>query len=157
MVIAALTMLTQVNLKKLIGYSTMENMGFLLVGLGLGTPMAIFWMLFYILAHAFTKASLFFSAGISASPVRKRPNGTHKKRLQTPTLRSMEPNLGCSSHNRHATVRDFPPQNLTSYTIRSISPVLLLGLLTVFLFAAAAFGIFMIKLLSRKEEADLLG
>ena len=33
MVVAALTMLNQVNLKKLIGYSTVENMGFLLVGL----------------------------------------------------------------------------------------------------------------------------
>jgi formate hydrogenlyase subunit 3/multisubunit Na+/H+ antiporter MnhD subunit len=34
----------------------------------------------------------------------------------------------------------------------AISPVLLLGLLVVFLFVAAAFGIFMIKMLSRKEE-----
>ena len=32
MVVAALTMLHEVNLKKLIGYSTVENMGFLLVG-----------------------------------------------------------------------------------------------------------------------------
>ena len=42
MVVAALTMLNQVNLKKLIGYSTVENMGFLLVGVGLGTPVATF-------------------------------------------------------------------------------------------------------------------
>jgi hydrogenase-4 component F len=33
-----------------------------------------------------------------------------------------------------------------------LSPFLLLGLLTVFLFVAGAFGIFLIKLLSRKEE-----
>jgi formate hydrogenlyase subunit 3/multisubunit Na+/H+ antiporter MnhD subunit len=32
-----------------------------------------------------------------------------------------------------------------------LSPVLLLGLLTIFLFVAGAFGIFLIKLLSRKE------
>jgi hydrogenase-4 component F len=33
-----------------------------------------------------------------------------------------------------------------------LSPFLLLGLLIVFLFVAASFGIFLIKLLSRKEE-----
>jgi hydrogenase-4 component F len=33
-----------------------------------------------------------------------------------------------------------------------LSPFLLLGLLTVFLFVAAGFGIFLIKLLSRKDE-----
>ena len=64
MLIAALTIINQVNLKKVIAYSTVEHMGFLLVGLGLGTPLAIFWALFYVLAHGFTKASLFLSAGI---------------------------------------------------------------------------------------------
>ena len=33
-----------------------------------------------------------------------------------------------------------------------LSPFLLLGLLIIFLFVAGAFGIFMIKLLSKKEE-----
>ena len=64
MVIAALTMLRERNLKKLIGYSSIEHMGFILVGIGIGTPVAIFWVVFYLLAHGFTKASLFFSAGI---------------------------------------------------------------------------------------------
>jgi hydrogenase-4 component F len=39
-------------------------MGFLLVGIGLGTPLALFWVLFHILAHALVKTLLFFSAGI---------------------------------------------------------------------------------------------
>ena len=81
MVVAALTMLNQVNLKKLIGYSTVENMGFLLVGLGIGGPIAVFWTLFYILAHAFTKASLFFSAGIMHHQFESVTNGKHKKRF----------------------------------------------------------------------------
>ena len=34
----------------------------------------------------------------------------------------------------------------------TFSPFLLLGLLTIFLFIAGAFGIFLIKLLSRKDE-----
>lgn len=62
--IAALSMLPQKNLKKLIAFSSIENMGLLLIGLAIATPLAIFWMVFHIMAHSFTKASLFFSAGI---------------------------------------------------------------------------------------------
>jgi hydrogenase-4 component F len=62
--IAAISMLAQKNLKKLIAFSSIENMGILLIGLAVSTPFAIFWVLFHIMAHSFTKASLFFSAGI---------------------------------------------------------------------------------------------
>jgi hydrogenase-4 component F len=62
--IAAFSMVPQKNLKKLIAFSSVENMGILLVGLASATPLAIFWVLFHIMAHSFTKASLFFSAGI---------------------------------------------------------------------------------------------
>jgi hydrogenase-4 component F len=62
--IAALSMLPQKNLKKMIAFSSVENMGILLIGLAVATPLAIFWVLFHIMAHSFTKASLFFSAGI---------------------------------------------------------------------------------------------
>ena len=57
-------MLPQKNLKKLIAFSSVENMGILLIGIAVATPLAIFWVLFHILAHSLTKASLFFSAGI---------------------------------------------------------------------------------------------
>lgn len=62
--VAALNMLLQKNLKMLIAFSSVEHMGILLLGIGIGTPLALFWTLFYILAHSLTKASLFFSAGI---------------------------------------------------------------------------------------------
>jgi len=62
--IAAFSMLPQKNLKKLIAFSSVENMGILLIGIAVGTPLAIFWVLFHILAHSLTKASLFLSAGI---------------------------------------------------------------------------------------------
>jgi hydrogenase-4 component F len=62
--IAAISMLPEKNLKKLIAFSSIENMGILLVGLAVATPLALFWVIFHIMAHAFTKASLFFSAGI---------------------------------------------------------------------------------------------
>lgn len=62
--VAVLNMLLQKNLKMLIAFSSVEHMGVLLLGIGIGTPLALFWTLFYVLAHSLTKASLFFSAGI---------------------------------------------------------------------------------------------
>jgi hydrogenase-4 component F len=62
--VAVLNMLLQKNLKMLIAFSSVEHMGIILLGIGVGTPFALFWTLFYVLAHSLTKASLFFSAGI---------------------------------------------------------------------------------------------
>lgn len=62
--IAAFSMLPQKNLKKLIAFSSIENMGITLIGLAVATPVALFWVIFHVMAHAFTKANLFFSAGI---------------------------------------------------------------------------------------------
>jgi hydrogenase-4 component F len=62
--VAALSMLPRSNLKKLIGFSSIEHMGLVLIGTGLGTPVALFWTLYHILAHSLIKALLFFSAGI---------------------------------------------------------------------------------------------
>jgi hydrogenase-4 component F len=70
--IAAVSMLPQKNLKKLIAFSSIENMGVLLIGMALSTPVAIFWVLFHIMAHSLTKASLFFSAGILHRQYRSR-------------------------------------------------------------------------------------
>jgi hydrogenase-4 component F len=70
--IAAFSMLPQKNLKKLVAFSSVENMGIMLVGLAIATPVALFWVLFHILAHSFTKASLFFSAGILHRQYRSR-------------------------------------------------------------------------------------
>ena len=62
--IAAFSMLPRSNLKKLIGFSSIEHMGLVLIGTGLGTSVALFWTLYHILAHSLIKALLFFSAGI---------------------------------------------------------------------------------------------
>jgi hydrogenase-4 component F len=62
--IAAISMLPQRNLKKLVAFSSIENMGLLLIGLAVATPVAVFWVIFHIIAHAFTKAGLFLSAGV---------------------------------------------------------------------------------------------
>jgi hydrogenase-4 component F len=157
MVIAALTMLNQVNLKKLIGYSTVENMGFLLVGLGLGTPIAIFWILFQILAHAFTKASLFFSAGI----VHHQFESVRMARIKN--IFKLQPFAAWSLIFGTVAIIGMPlsaiflPKIALLIESAIVSPVLLLGLLSIFFFVAAAFGIFMVKLLSQQEDGDTAG
>ncbi|HWQ67399.1 MAG TPA: proton-conducting transporter membrane subunit [Methanospirillum sp.] len=64
MSVACFSMLRQTNLKKLIAFSSVENMGFLLLGAGIGSPVALFWVLFHMMGHSFVKSGLFFSAGI---------------------------------------------------------------------------------------------
>ncbi len=154
MVVAALTMLHQVNLKKLIGYSTVENMGFLLVGLGLGTPVAVFWMLFYVLAHAFTKASLFFSAGIFHHQYESVRMERIKDAFKLQPFASWSLIVGVVAIIGMPLSAVFLPKIMLLIQAAAISPALLLGLLVVFLFVAAAFGIFMVKLLTRKEEGS---
>ncbi len=62
--IAAFSMLKRKGLKKLLAFSTTENAGLVLIGIGVGTAPAVFWALCHCLAHSLTKAMLFFSAGI---------------------------------------------------------------------------------------------
>src|SRR5208337_3706256 len=62
--VAALTMFSQKTLKKFIAYSSIENMGLILVGIAIGTPLAIFWILFHTLAHSLSKALLFLFAEV---------------------------------------------------------------------------------------------
>lgn len=62
--IACFSMLHQKKLKSLIAFSSIENMGFILLAAAIGTPISLFWALFHMLGHSTIKAWLFFSAGI---------------------------------------------------------------------------------------------
>ncbi|WP_269850593.1 proton-conducting transporter transmembrane domain-containing protein [Methanosarcina horonobensis] len=62
--LASFSMFQQRNLKRLIAFSSVEHMGLLLIGIGIGTPLALFWALFYMLVHVLVKETLLFSAGI---------------------------------------------------------------------------------------------
>ncbi len=154
MLIAALTMLTQVNLKKVIAYSTVENMGFLLVGIGLGTPVAIFWTLFYVLAHAFTKGSLFLSSGI----MHHQFGGVRLENIKNAL--KLQPFASWSLILGGVAIIGMPLSAIflakISILIQStiLSPILTLSLLFIFLFVAAAFGIFLLKILTRKDSGE---
>jgi NADH-quinone oxidoreductase subunit L len=58
--LAALIALTQRDIKKVLAYSTVSQLGFMFVALGVGSPVAAF---FHVVTHAFFKALLFLGAG----------------------------------------------------------------------------------------------
>ncbi len=58
--IAALIALTQTDIKKVLAYSTVSQLGYMFVGLGVGAYTGSF---FHVLTHAFFKALLFLGAG----------------------------------------------------------------------------------------------
>jgi hydrogenase-4 component F len=58
--------LIQWNLKRLLAYSSIEHVGIIAVGLGLGGEAAVFAALLHMTYHTFAKPVMFFSAGTLA-------------------------------------------------------------------------------------------
>lgn len=56
--------LAQTDLKRLLAYSTINQLGIVLIGLGIGTELGLTGALFHVLNHAIMKSTLFFCAGI---------------------------------------------------------------------------------------------
>jgi multicomponent Na+:H+ antiporter subunit A len=63
MLVGALFALAQTDLKRLLAYSTISQLGYIITGLGLGTPAGIAAGLFYCLSHGLFKGTLFLVAG----------------------------------------------------------------------------------------------
>jgi hydrogenase-4 component F len=63
MVVAGLLILVQRNLKRLLAYSSVEHMGIIAIGLGLGGPLGLFGALLHTFNHSVAKSLLFFGAG----------------------------------------------------------------------------------------------
>jgi formate hydrogenlyase subunit 3/multisubunit Na+/H+ antiporter MnhD subunit len=59
----SLAALPQDNLKRLLAFSTVSQLSYVVLGLALGTPAAIAGGLFHIASHALLKITLFFCAG----------------------------------------------------------------------------------------------
>lgn len=55
--------LLQKDIKRLLAYSSVEHMGIIALGFGLGTPLAVWGACFHLILHALTKANLFVAVG----------------------------------------------------------------------------------------------
>lgn len=63
MIVGALFALAQTDLKRLLAFSTISQLGYIITALGLGTPYGIAAGLFYCLSHGLFKGTLFLCAG----------------------------------------------------------------------------------------------
>lgn len=61
---AAGAAMVETDMKRIIAHSTVSQLGFIFLGLGLATKLGIVWGLLYFTAHAIAKAGLFLCAGI---------------------------------------------------------------------------------------------
>ncbi|HEY3272357.1 MAG TPA: proton-conducting transporter membrane subunit, partial [Methanocella sp.] len=60
---AAAFIILQKDYKRLLAYSSIEHMGIIAIGFGIGGPLAIFGALLHMFNHALTKSLMFFGAG----------------------------------------------------------------------------------------------
>ena len=63
LVVSSAFILISKDMKKMLAYSSIENMGLIAIGLGIGTPTALFAAMFIVLAHSICKPLIFFCAG----------------------------------------------------------------------------------------------
>jgi hydrogenase-4 component F len=64
LLLAALYVLDQQDLKRLLAYSSVEHMGILAIGVSFGAPIALAGVLLHVLAHAAAKGNAFMGAGV---------------------------------------------------------------------------------------------
>ena len=64
LLLAALYLLDQRDLKRLLAYSSIEHMGILAIGVSFGAPVALGGVMLHVLAHAAAKGNAFMGAGV---------------------------------------------------------------------------------------------
>ena len=64
LLLAALYVFAQRDIKRLLAYSSVEHMGILAIGVSFGAPVALAGVLLHVLAHAAAKGSAFMGAGV---------------------------------------------------------------------------------------------
>lgn len=63
MICGSVLAIMQTDIKRMIAYSSVAQMGYIFMGIGIGTEASLFAALFHILTHAVTKSALFLNAG----------------------------------------------------------------------------------------------
>ncbi len=63
MIIGSVMAIYQKEIKRVIAYSTVAQMGYIFLGIGMGTELGVTIAIFHILGHAVTKSALFLTVG----------------------------------------------------------------------------------------------
>ncbi|WP_440956901.1 proton-conducting transporter transmembrane domain-containing protein [Methanosarcina sp. Mfa9] len=147
--LAAFSMLQQRNLKRLIAFSSVEHMGLLLIGIGIGTPLALFWALFYMLVHVLVKEALLFAAGILHRQYRSNMREDMRDVFKLQPRAAWTLILGSVAIIGMPPFPLFPAKFFILMESAEVSPYLTLAVLLLLILAAAAFSNFLLKAFSR--------
>jgi proton-translocating NADH-quinone oxidoreductase chain N len=71
-VLGALAALGQSDMKKMLSYSSISQVGYIVIGLGCGTPLSVFGAIFHLLNHAIFKTLLFVNSAAVESQTGSR-------------------------------------------------------------------------------------
>lgn len=81
-VVGTLLALVQKDIKRMLAYSSISQIGIIITGIGIGTDLALKGALFHVMNHAFMKSGLFLCAGIIAG--QSRTKEISNLRVRTP-------------------------------------------------------------------------
>ncbi|MEN8615442.1 proton-conducting transporter membrane subunit [Dehalogenimonas sp. THU2] len=147
--VAGLALIARTNTKKLIAFSGIEQTGLILLALGLGSPLALFWALFHKAGNALVKALLFFSAGIFHRQYRSNKFFAVTNPFGLQPLAAWGLILGAAA----AIGVPMLPVFLAKFNILSIMASqalpLFIGVLAGFLLVAAGFGYYLVRVFSQ--------
>jgi hydrogenase-4 component F len=81
LLLAALYVFGQRDIKRLLAYSSIEHMGILAIGVSFGAPVALGGVMLHVLAHAAAKGNAFMSAGVFTVKYRTKQIATMRGAL----------------------------------------------------------------------------
>ena len=105
MVVGALLAMGQWDFKRLLAYSSISQIGYIILGIGIGTPLAILGALFHLFNHSVFKSLLFLNSGAV-----EYATGTRDMRLMG-GLREKMPVTGGTSLIASMSIAGVPPFN----------------------------------------------
>lgn len=147
-VVASLTMLQKKNLKMILAFSSIEQIGIILIGLGIATKVSLFWALIYMTFHSIVKALLFFSAGIINSQYQSNDLESIRDLIKLQPLASAGLLVGSLAIIGLPPFLLFAPKIIMLMELGKYSLIVLGIVLFLILIAISAFAIFMTRLFS---------
>lgn len=103
MVVAGILAFGQYDIKRMLAYSSISQIGYIALGLGIGTPLSIMGALFHLFNHSISKSLLFLNAGAI-----ERSTGTRDLR-QMPGVLARSPVTGYTNLIGAMSICGIPP------------------------------------------------
>jgi len=143
LVISSGFILVQKDLKRLLAYSSIEHIGVISIGFGLGSPLAVLGAILHVFNHAVTKSLMFFGAGNIVSAYKKHNMNTIRGVIKALPFTGIAVFLGMFA------LTGFPPFSIFISEIMIIMAAFVQGYYFVaallLLFLAVIFGAFIFR------------